>query len=194
MTTFNYYPTIPNPPDNPSFDVTLMQTNSGSINSIINVDHITFGKAQGGTTGQSDGQHKQVTFFSKTTQGTPTDPLSIMYTANGGENTNAEVFYVNNSATFLLSAIKAFGVFTTSSSPVSSFGNSFGCASVSGSGTSYTIALNANVVTGNKVVVLPFINSVTNNLINWSFANPNLTLSISAANVGQQISFVVLQY
>lgn len=195
MTTFNYYPTIPNPPDNPSFDVTLMQTNSGSINSIIGVDHLTFKQAQGGGPGVSDGQHKQVTFANKNVPGgTPTDPLSILYTNNGSASTNAELFFINNSATLLVSAVKAFGVFTTSLSPVTTFGNSFGCASISGSGATYNITLNANIVTGNNVIVIPFLNSNARTISSWSFANPVLTITTSAATSGLLITFVVLQY
>jgi hypothetical protein len=53
--TFTYFPTIPNPPDDPGDDVASMQTNSGSIGSIIAVDHVGFNVSGGGL-------HKQVTF------------------------------------------------------------------------------------------------------------------------------------
>lgn len=56
--TFNYFPTIPNPPNDPADDVALMQTNSASINSIVAVDHVGFNAVGGG------GQHKKVTFNS----------------------------------------------------------------------------------------------------------------------------------
>lgn len=52
MPSFGYNLNIPNGPDDPSDDQPLMQTNTNSINSIINVDHYTFGSS-----GSNDGYH-----------------------------------------------------------------------------------------------------------------------------------------
>ena len=46
--TFSYNNTLPNPPDDPADDVSGMQVNTQSINSIIKVDHIGFNAANGG--------------------------------------------------------------------------------------------------------------------------------------------------
>lgn len=43
-----YYPTIPNPPDDPADDVGDMQTNSGSINTWTGIDHFGFNNSNGG--------------------------------------------------------------------------------------------------------------------------------------------------
>ena len=55
MPTFNYNLNIPNPPNNPSTDVPLMQINTNSINSIIAVNHYTFNDEF-----QRDGKHSYV--------------------------------------------------------------------------------------------------------------------------------------
>lgn len=54
---FIYSRNIPNPPDNPSFDVTLMQQNSQSINDLVAVEHQGFN-----TTTNIGGRHTTVTF------------------------------------------------------------------------------------------------------------------------------------
>lgn len=51
----NYTPGIPNPPNNPSADVPIMQSNATSINNIWMPDHISFNNTAAGL-------HKQVTF------------------------------------------------------------------------------------------------------------------------------------
>lgn len=54
---FTYSPNIPNPPDAPSFDVSLMQQNSQSIDSLLNIEHQSFN-----TSTNIGGYHKTVTF------------------------------------------------------------------------------------------------------------------------------------
>lgn len=51
---FTYTNNIPNPNNNPSVDVTPMQVNNNSINSLISVDHVGFNT-------NGSGIHKQVT-------------------------------------------------------------------------------------------------------------------------------------
>jgi hypothetical protein len=93
--TFPYSPAIPNPPNDPADDVKTMQTNAGSINSIIAVDHVGFNVAGGG-------QHNQVTFNSNNP---PTPPVSppILFTNNvdGAGNSLpgslAELFFYSGS-------------------------------------------------------------------------------------------------
>ena len=110
MTTFSYYPNIPNAPDNPSYDQPLMQVNSQSINSIWSVDHVTFSGLSGsGAPGSSAGQHLQVTFNGKNTPGgTPIDPVSILYTASGMASTISDMRFQNANNIFPISCIRAF--------------------------------------------------------------------------------------
>lgn len=94
--TFPYSPMIPNPPNDPADDVTTMQTNAGSINSIIAVDHVGFNITGGG-------QHEQVTFNSNNP---PTPPVSppILFTNNVDGAGNAlpgslsELFFYSGTA------------------------------------------------------------------------------------------------
>ena len=66
MGMFIYNKNIPNPPDNPAFDVTLMQENSQSINDLIAIEHQGFN-----TTTNVGGRHTTVTFAGGS-QPTPT--------------------------------------------------------------------------------------------------------------------------
>lgn len=55
MPNFNYFLNIPAAANNPSVDQPNMETNTNSINSIIGIDHFSFGSPNG-----SDGTHQQV--------------------------------------------------------------------------------------------------------------------------------------
>ena len=57
MGTIPYNLDIPDGPNNPSQDQPKMKTNTDSINTIIGVDHYSFG-----STGSNDGWHKQSTY------------------------------------------------------------------------------------------------------------------------------------
>lgn len=93
--SFPYDPTIPNPPNDPADDVSVMQTNAGSISTLIAVDHSGFNVSTGGT-------HKQVTFSSNNT---PTLPLTFPTaftqdpsTFTGGAPTDAQFFFYPENA------------------------------------------------------------------------------------------------
>ena len=163
MTTFNYYANIPNAPDNPSYDQPLMQINSQSINSLVNVDHLTFKAAQEAAPQVSDGQHKQVTLpFQNIPMFTPTDPLSVAYTqtvaAPGAFNTASassvsELFYLNNSAKFILSCVKAFGYFDTNCTSLNTW-NLAGVISGGPNNFTYTMTMPTNCVTGTNYLII----------------------------------------
>lgn len=76
---FEYYPTIPNAPNDPSDDQPLMQINSGSISDIINVDHITFNTNGGGI-------HKQVTLKNEAAPGLGDGDSVIYANLQGGQS------------------------------------------------------------------------------------------------------------
>jgi hypothetical protein len=94
--TFSYSPTIPNPPNDPADDVSVMQTNAASIASIIDVDHVGFNIAGGG-------QHEQVTFNANKVPSIPTSP-PVLFTdlpQNHGGNpalTVPELFFYSGNA------------------------------------------------------------------------------------------------
>ena len=85
---FPYFPNVPNPPDDPADDIGDMQTNSGSINGIIAVDHIGFNVAGGGL-------HNQVTFGANNV---PTLPLinGVLFTQNAPAI--SQLFYYSGTA------------------------------------------------------------------------------------------------
>lgn len=58
MPNFTYNTGIPDAPNNPSDDQPLMKTNTDSINSILNVDMIGFGNANGGL-------HSKITYVNQ---------------------------------------------------------------------------------------------------------------------------------
>lgn len=150
MPSYSYNPTIPASNNNPADDQPLMQTNFGSINGIISTDHYTFGSS-----GSNDGFHTQCTFPNVTTQSTPSNPKSVLYTNNDAFS-NPQLFFLNsvNSGFYSIpSGSQANGM-------VPLFGGvllQWGSSSLSSNGASFTfpIAFPHNcftfvVTTGNK--------------------------------------------
>lgn len=179
--SFNYTRDIPFPSNNPSQDAPNMRINTNSIDNIWGVDHVNFNDT-------NSGKHKQVTFISENTPGAQVDPASTLFTGTGTASSVAELFYANQSATFLMSCIKAFGVFQATGAPA--FSNQYNCKTIAFSNPSYLITLNSNVVTGNNVLVL-LSQSNAGATFSWSFANPVLTISNPSNNA--LVSFVVIQ-
>jgi hypothetical protein len=151
MFTFNA--AIPASNNNPSVDQPVMLQNNIATNGILAVDHVTFNETQGGT-------HKQVTFSSENLPTTPLDPISVLYTNPGTASTNAELFYINASGTFLLSSIKAFAAITGSTGVALS---QFNIPTISRTSAGrYNLTLSPNVVTGtNWGVVVSLSQSTT---------------------------------
>ena len=79
--TFTYFPNLPNPPDDPADDVAGMQTNSASIASLIDVDHVGFNTAGGG-------QHEQVTFNANNVPTPPVSPPVLFINNQDGAGNN----------------------------------------------------------------------------------------------------------
>jgi len=72
---FTYNSNIPLSTHNPSVDQPMMEVNNNSIAGYVAVDHVPFNTS-------GSGWHNQVTFSNVSTQATPTDPVSILYTKN----------------------------------------------------------------------------------------------------------------
>jgi len=94
--TFPYSPAIPNPPNDPADDVSIMQTNAESISSILAVDHVGFNLSAGG-------QHKQITFNSNNPPAPPVSPPVLFTNNQDGAGNNlpgslAELFFYSGSA------------------------------------------------------------------------------------------------
>ena len=88
----SYNPAIPNPPDAPSADVGIMQTNSSAISTIIAVDHVGFNRTAGG-------QHNQVTFAATNVPTTPTTP-PVLFTNNDAFSVPQLFFYTGTNSSF----------------------------------------------------------------------------------------------
>jgi hypothetical protein len=88
--TYSFNPNIPATADKPSVDQPAMLINNSSTFNLIAVDHVGFNTANGG-------RHNQVTFNDYTTQTTPANPVSILFTMN--QNNAAQLFHYNSANT-----------------------------------------------------------------------------------------------
>ena len=196
--SFPYNPSIPSTSSGPSQDASTIQSNFNSIQSLIAIDHVTFT----GTSG-TNGRHNQVTFNATQTPGMQSDPVSTLFTANGTASVHPNLNFINSQATFLLSAVNAFGSFnditgaTGNITPLNQFnvngmivkGNPVGGV------FTYTITLNANVVGGNNIVFFYNYNAVgASRNFSYTLSNPVLTIG-PGSSIGslQTFSFLVLQ-
>lgn len=186
MVTYNR--DIPDAPNNPSNDQPKMRQNTNATYDILNVDHITFNETNGG-------YHKQVNFQLKTSHATPTDPQSVLYTADGVANTVSELYFSNQNGVYNASSLKAFGLFSTQNTngavPITTSVN-VSSITASANGQTNTIALSAGTVVGTTVMVVATLSN--GGSVSWSYALNTLTLSISAGSTGGQLlSFFVYQ-
>lgn len=185
--SFPYNKDLPNPPNNPSQDVGGMQENSQSIDAWVNVDHQGFNNPLGG-------QHSQVTFPLNLAQGSQANPASVLFTAQGtasGSN-KSELDYKNQLGTFVLSSIKAFGVFATVTSGPVTLLMGFNVVSVTlVSSATYSIAITPGVINGTNVGVLTSNQAVGAAQNGWSYAAN--TLTIQAIGNGPLVTFCILQ-
>ena len=87
--TIAYNSSIPNPPNDPADDVSIMQSNAAAISSIIAIDHVGFNVA-------GSGQHNQVTFNANNVPSVPTSP-PVLFT-NTMSGTHQLYFNSGNAA------------------------------------------------------------------------------------------------
>jgi hypothetical protein len=105
-----YVTGIPNPADNPSADVTTMQSNANALPLLWPVDHYGFNDDNGG-------QHKQNAYPGFSSGTLPTPPVanqqSVAYPAAGKDNTAyAQYYFKNNQGNYPLSSVRSFASFT----------------------------------------------------------------------------------
>lgn len=67
LPTINYNDNVPNPPNNPSVDVTPMQQNTNALRQFLSVDHVNFASSGSGT-------HLQANLLETSSGTTPTAP------------------------------------------------------------------------------------------------------------------------
>ena len=192
-----YNRNIPNPPNNPSQDVPLMKVNTNAIDTILAIDHVSFNSQDGGT-------HKQVTFSSENTPPNFTDPQSALYTGTGSASSNAELYYKNQDATFLISCVKAFGNFNqVNTAPVVAvtLNNGYNVVSVSKSGNNqYKVTFTTNAIKGTTPTVICLMDNVVSgsptvasNLITYNYSANVLEINTNNTDKTRLIYFIVLE-
>lgn len=187
MGSLPYTLDIPLRTNSPSVDQPNMKVNTNSINSILDVDLYNFGS-------NFAGQHKQMTLPDQNVPGPQTDPQAVYYTNTGTASPVSDAFFVNQNATFLLSCVRAFGVFVGGSGVLTLL-NGYNVVSISGSTAQiYTITLTTNCVTGNNACILTKCFAAPTELDTFpSLASPVLTVFTSKPSSGYTISFLILQ-
>ncbi len=189
MTMFTYIRDIPATPNDPSVDQPKMQINNNSIDDILEVDHVSFETANGGT-------HKKVTYIAKVTPAIPTDPVSIGHTDDGLANVaHPQLYWTNSQGTFPQSAIRAFGSFTTGAADPNLSNYMNVNDPVIGVGTTFTVTLSSSTIVNgdNVVVLLTATNAVIFPSLRYTFTNPTLTLTLNSVSTGTTINFLILQ-
>lgn len=152
--TFPIDTNIPAATNYPGDDQPRIKANFTSISGYLAVDHVAPGTANAG-------DHKQVTVASKNVPGgLTTDPASILYTGNGVASSVAQMFWVNQSSRFHMSAIRAWGFIRVSLPPpgpptAQTITQTYNVASVSRTAAgNYVVTLSAGAVDSNDYAVL----------------------------------------
>ena len=180
-----YNPNIPAANDLLSADQGPMQENFQSIQTLIDIDHVDFVQGQ-------FGQHKQVNLSIDQAATPLAGAKGVLYANTDTQTSLSQVFYqpAGTSIPFLmLSAIKAFGSFQGSTSGTSTICAFNAAASVTSG--SYTITLNAGVLSNTNAVV---IISVTGNAQNLSYHlvdEKHISITINTNPI--TINYVILQ-
>jgi hypothetical protein len=198
--SFPYTVGVPNPPNDPSEDVSAMQTNTNSINSWADIDHIGFNNALGG-------QHLKVTLPANATVVTPSGLGSVISSTPGLANAAAsELIYTLPSIVYPLSAIKAFGTFPGNGSGTVVPSNSYNVASINTVAANWTstITLPTGAVTGTSYLVISSSSFGTTGqdqiIINYNIVSATqfqlrtVNVAVNAVVPVTSISFIVLQF
>lgn len=194
-----YNQNFPNPTDSPANDVQTMQNNAMAIYNIWDIDHYTFNDA-------SVGWHAQVTFPLSNIPSAPSAPSSIAFTTSpqdaglptntviGGASSVSEMFYRNSQCAFLLSGIKAFGVFNTTSGVTSTTitnGMNVNLSVTKANSTFYAVTLTTGSINETNICVQ--VTASNGGSCGWSLSGNVLTVIFFNNFPGQQISFTVSQ-
>ncbi len=196
--SFPYTTGIPNPTNSPQQDVPNMQINTNTISDWVAVDHVGFGNS-------TSGQHTKLTFPNVLAiPPAPTGDKSIIYTSAGYPtpappplDTAPQAMITNSAGNFLLSCVKAFGVFTATTvvgdiTPGNQFNVDSIACTVPGTITITLVtgAINASSNTNNTVVLL----SSTKRDTHPNFSVNGLVITLQGMSLPANFSFAVLQY
>jgi hypothetical protein len=106
MTLIGYDQNIPNPPNNPSNDVGIMQTNALALFNILKVDHFGFNV-------NNSGWHQQATFPLRTGTPTTTAGQLALFSTNFVLNQPAQLCYVRDNTGTLFALTGSIDPFLT---------------------------------------------------------------------------------
>lgn len=195
--TISYNRDIPDGPNNPSNDQPKMKTNTNSIDDWTAIDHVRFSNSPAGN-------HLQMhlPFYATPTvvNGTATQG-SVMYGgtitgAVGKKSADADhaiALFKQPNATFIMSAIRAFGSFTLTAG-VTTFNNSSNCVSVTIAGSFVvTVTLDPNCVTSTSYIVIPFYPTTNSGGYTVTKLANVITFQFGVLISGAEFSFIVLQ-
>lgn len=194
MATFSYDELIPASANDPSDDQPIMQVNAASIKSIWAVDHETFDATEAGS-------HKRVFLTSKASPNSPVGNQSLIYSADGGATTSAQLLFRNPDCDILASATRAFArvTLTYSGSNVSgaTILNGYNVVGFDSGGVrEVTLSLTPDCVTGTNAAVIVSNSAATTPSAFFSgvmSAQDKVTIRASALTP-TQLSFMILQF
>jgi hypothetical protein len=151
-------------------------TNFSQLNTIFDVDHVTFDATS------NNGQHQQITFNQNNVPGSaPVDPNSVIYTQAGTASSNAQVMWQNASSPFQLCPIKAWGTFA-GPSPAVVPAQSFNISSiVRFNAGRWVVTISPNSVIKTSPAGNPYAVIVTTSLSN-SFEGANFNINYIGVN------------
>lgn len=186
MSSYTFNTGIPAANNNPSNDQPQMLQNNVSTNGILGVDHITFNASNGGT-------HKQMSMAQFSTPVLPSGAeAAVLYPDAGKIDTaHSQLYFKNFDGTYPLSIVKAYGVFTASTTP--SFSAQINCASIAYSSGVWTVTFTSNAIYNGAAGVLASA-SGGGNSFNYTLNTAAGTLAFSTVSgTSPVITFVVLQ-
>lgn len=194
--------TIPGANNDPEDDQPLMLSNYQNIAGFLAVDHVPAGT---NTSTLKAGFHAKVTYSTPLTVQTVSDLFSIAYSMLGvTDTTHPQNVFTNSIGTFPMTAIRAFGQFTTQPPnltppnfiPPASPIRTYNVANISHPNfNDYNVILNSNVVTGNSpIVLITLSNNSLFSTMTYTFSSGTLKITIPAAPDNILVNFAVLQF
>src|SRR5437868_7168221 len=194
-TNFTYTTDIPFANNKPSVDQPNMKINTNSINSIIGVDHLTFGTATGN---QSDGYHKIIHLTLQAADPAPIGTIGQLYvkSVTQGAVTDNCLFYESGG-----------GRITQLTAPITGAGNQTSAVANNGytylnGGIIYQWGVIANVGAGKALVfTIPFntkfnlqltVTSSNSFMYISAFSNTGFTASLSAGTFTGSVYWVAI--
>lgn len=191
--TISYVQGIPAANNSPAQDQPDMLTNTGAVFNIWDINHNGFNKlaaVPGGTHTKVD-----IPLFTNPTLVAGAQSSVIYSKAGTADPTHAQAFFKNPFGDFLLSSVRAFGVFTTSAPGVIPLDNGFNIVSIDQfAGSSWKIVLTPNATTTDDVAVFIYFDRLTvAPQPTYTFASNELRIFATTFGPFAKVSFLVLQ-